>query len=227
MKPVVGFTFHYSNESKMKKHILTLTAVLLCALVHAQSPAFKYGLKAGLNLSHLSYDGNDIQSSGKAGFHVGLLGQLPISEKFLFMPEIIYSQQGGKLTFDEMTSGYHFESTMKLNYLNIPLMVSYPVWKDLSIKAGPQVGFLLSSKNDYSDNYLGDIIAEETNLSDVSHSVDFALNLGLGYRFLEKFVLDARYQFSFSNVFDAANPALSDQKIKNRNFQLSLGYFIQ
>ncbi|RZJ55928.1 MAG: PorT family protein, partial [Flavobacterium sp.] len=38
-----------------------------------------------------------------------------------------------------------------LSYLNVPIMAKYYVIEKLSLEAGPQIGFLLSAKNQVDD----------------------------------------------------------------------------
>lgn len=54
--------------------------------------------------------------------------------------------------------------------------------------------------------------------------------LGLGYQFKDKFYADARYNVSYTNVFKdvTANTNYSiNSDIKNRIFQITVGYFFK
>ena len=110
-------------------------AIMSFSSMNAQEVNF--GIKAGLNLAGLNgsedLDDYDLRTS----FHVGAVAEIGISEKFSFQPELLYSSQGAKAE----ESG--FKATIKLDYLNLPLIAKYYVAEGFSVEAGPQIGFLL------------------------------------------------------------------------------------
>ena len=125
----------------MKKLLLTAVfAVLTIASINAQ----EFGAKAGVNFASLN---GDEDFDGRTSFFVGGVVEFEISESFSLQPELLYSSQGAKSSFSE--EGFDIESTIKLDYLNIPIMAKYYVTEGFSIEAGPQIGFLLSAKAEY------------------------------------------------------------------------------
>ena len=110
--------------------------------------------------------------------------------------------------------GYSFKGSdgnlVALNYLNVPLMAKYYVVKGLSIEAGPQIGYLLSAKN------------ESTNVKDSFKKVDFAANLGVGYKLKNGINFGARYNFGLLNINNVSGDS---GKFRNSVLQLSVGYF--
>jgi len=185
-------------------------AVIGTVSVNAQT---SFGLKGGLNLASITGDDVD-ELDGRTSFHFGGVVEIEISEKFSFQPELVYSAQGASESYDE--EGFDIETTIMLDYLNIPLMAKYYVTDGLSLELGPQIGFLLSSK--FEVEFDGD--SESEDIEDLS-SVDFGLNLGLGYKFDSGLNFGARYNLGLSNLDDTD----SDESIKNGVFQVSLGYF--
>ncbi|RZJ50008.1 MAG: PorT family protein, partial [Flavobacterium sp.] len=97
-----------------------------------------------------------------------------------------------------------------LSYLNVPIMAKYYVIEKLSLEAGPQIGFLLSAKNQVDD------------LKDSFKSVDFGLNLGASYDITEHFFAGVRYNIGLSNIADV--PDESDYKTNNSVVSVSVGY---
>ena len=177
----------------MKKVVLiTVLTVLGLTEVHAQK--INFGAKAGLNIASITGDNTD-NLDPITDFHFGIQAEISISEKFSFQPELLYSGQGSKV---------------HLNYLNIPLMGKYYVSKGFSLEMGPQLGFLLSAKND------------DTDAKDAFKSLDFGVNFGIGYKLDNGLNFSARYNLGLSDINDING--FSD---KNRNgvFQLSIGYF--
>ena len=108
----------------MKKTIIILCTLFLSASAIAQHQKVKLGIKAGLNLATLTFDESELDSSSKAGFTAGVMIEIPMTKKFSLQPEILYSQQGTKTSFsDSDVTNSNYESTIKLNYLNIPVML--------------------------------------------------------------------------------------------------------
>lgn len=217
----------------MKKIILSAAAVLAFGFANAQEEV-KFGAKAGVNFSTLT---GDIEgASSLVGFHVGAFAEIPFAEKFAFQPELLYSTQGAKSTFDDGETT--FDTETKLGYLNIPLMVKYYVAEKFSLEFGPQVGFLLSAKSstdfgidlesafgdlgsvDGLDDLVSDLGAS-ADIKDSLNSVDFGLNFGAGYDFTDHFTAGARYNLGLSNIYKTD---YTDANVKNSVISVSVGY---
>lgn len=185
----------------MKKNLLaTIITVLGLTTINAQG--IKFGAKAGLNLSSITGD-NTEDFKRITDFHFGVMAEWKISDKFALQPEVIYSKQGADTNINS-------EGIISLNYLNIPLIAKYYVTEKWSLEAGPQIGFLLSTKG-------GSI-----NYKDALKSTDFGMNFGVGFKLNNGLNFGARYNLGLFNIIDVNG--VSD---KNRNgvFQLSVGYF--
>jgi len=183
----------------MKKLFCIVSAfVLFVSIVSAQETHF--GLKAGVNIASANVSpGSDYDS--KAGLHVGGLAHIHLSKNFALQPEVVYSMQGGKVD----------DTKLKLNYINIPLLVQYMTDNGFRLQTGPQLGLLLSAKTE-----VGDV---EVDRKDNFTSTDFSWAFGAGYLFPEGFGLDARYNLGISDVWDG-----SSTKIKNSVFQFGVFY---
>ncbi|MBQ4804690.1 PorT family protein [Aquimarina sp. MMG015] len=185
----------------MKKVILIIViTVFTISNVNAQD--FNLGVKGGLNFATLT-GANHSEIGWTTDFNLGIMAEIKISDKFSLQPELMYSGQGYGSSVDS-------EGIIALNYLNVPLMSKYYVTKGLSLEAGPQIGFLLSTKGgtqDYKDQF---------------KTMDFGVNFGVGYKLDNGLYFSARYNLGLSNINNI--DGISD---KNRNgvFQLSIGYF--
>lgn len=207
----------------MKKIILSVAAIFAFGVVNAQE--VKFGAKAGLNLANLTGDVED--ASTKVGFNVGGFVEIKISDKFVFQPELLFSTQGAKEDYSiDYGDGEveKSESTLKLNYLNIPLMAKYYVADKFSLEAGPQVGFLMSAKADvdytYSDGEgYTESVSGSTDVKDSFKSIDFGLNLGAGYDFSDNFSAGVRYNLGLSSISDD-----SESDVKNAVISIGVGY---
>ena len=183
----------------MKKVLLSAVAVMAFMSVSAQETRF--GVKAGLNLSTLTGDAEDAKSL--VGFQVGGFAEIKLTDKFAIQPEVLFSTQGAK--FDGFGGDYKTE----LNYINVPVLAKYFITEAFSVEAGPQIGFLVSAKEEGED------------IKDFTKSVDFGFNLGAGYNFTENLSVGLRYNLGLSNIIDSEE---GDAKVKNSVFGLSVGY---
>ena len=206
-----------------------ITAILLVGFtnVNAQDKV-AFGIKGGVNLSTIT--GDDVESfDSRTCFHFGVLAEVPFSDDFSIQPEIVYSCQGSKYSevIDNsidgpttvITKAISVDGTLKVDYLNIPIMAKYYVAENFSLEAGPQVGFLLSAKNEY--DYPGE--SGEEDIKEYVKGIDFGVNFGLGYKLEGGLNFGARYNLGLSDNND--DPDLANATYKNSVFQFSVGYF--
>ena len=232
----------------MKKIILT--SFMLCSVL-AFSQEIKFGAKVGLNLSNLTgdYPTEIDEHNSKLGFHIGGFAEYPINEQFTLQPELLFSTQGNTYGFkDYYGSGSYYDGVdynLKLNYLNIPVILKYKVIEKLSIDFGPQIGYLMSAKTkidvtedsrDPSQNYSVEIDMLNDGTYDIggttvqvkssANRLDFSLNLGASYDISEKIFLQGRYNLGLSTVDKNSTNGTSTNSwnMKNSVFQLSAGY---
>jgi hypothetical protein len=132
----------------------------------------------------------------------------------------MYSTQGSKFDFLAEYDGniYDTENTFKLSYINIPVMFKYYAAEKFSLEAGPQLGFLTSSKME--TEVIGQSVTQ--NAKSLFESIDFGLNIGAGYDFTKNISAGVRYNFGLANV--GKNEDGSDDSIKNNVFSVSVGY---
>lgn len=207
----------------MKKVLLTAVAVMAFGLSNAQD--VKFGAKAGLNMSNLAGDIENAEM--KIGFQIGGFAEIKISDKFSVQPELLFSTQGAKSEYSESDVDYSYteKSTLKLNYLNIPIMAKYYATEKFYVEAGPQIGFLMSaeSKSEYSETFMGttESASTTTDIKDSLNSTDLGLGLGLGYNFTENIGAGLRFTSGLSNIY---KDAPSDFKVNNSNIAISVAY---
>lgn len=216
----------------MKKLLFTITvSVFGLSLTNAQLD-ISFGAKAGLNVSTIGGDfgisdiDNFTNTKSRVGFHVGGLAEVKLSEKFAVQPELLFSLQGSKIEYrDPVFPEDNEDVTTTLSYINLPIMAKFFPIEGLSVEAGPQVGFLISDKTKSS-------IPDGVNDNTFSYKTfDFGLNIGAGYRMENGLLFQARYNFGLAKIDDTPDP-ISGLGVfgntfsrKNRNFQLSVGYF--
>lgn len=184
----------------MKKIFSCAIVIVLCISIAAAQETH-FGLKAGVNIASANVSPGDDYNS-KVGLHIGGLAHIHLNKNFALQPEVVYSMQGGKKDND---------IGLKLNYINIPLLLQYMTDNGFRLQTGPQLGLLVSAKTENDD--------VEINRKDDFTSTDFSWAFGAGYLFPSGFGLDARYNLGISNVWDAGS-----SKIKNSVFQLGVFY---
>jgi hypothetical protein len=197
----------------MRKISLALALIFISFIAGAQTP--KFGLKAGLNIADISSDAGT-KFNNKLGLNAGLLAHIHLSPQFALQPEVVYSAQGGKYSYQpNPLSSATEEHELGLDYINIPLNFQYMFDNGFRLQTGPQVGFLINVKDKYN--------GQETEFfnSDDFNNVDFSWTAGLGYLSQTGFGIDARYNFGLSNVNEGAGA-----KLKNNVIQVGLFYLL-
>ncbi|WP_343487001.1 porin family protein [Allomuricauda sp. d1] len=164
----------------------------------------QFGAKAGLNFATLQPELTD----SRTAFHLGAMAEISLTDVFSVQPELLYSGHGAK---DQNDSDNN--EIFKVDYLALPILAKYYVVDGLSVEAGPQLGFLLSSKQE--DN------GETDDLKDITKSTDFGFALGVGYKLDSGLNFGVRYYLG-SDVNDIDTDS---EEFKNRVLQLSIGYF--
>jgi hypothetical protein len=202
------FNIKLNINMKMRKLLLVFCGTLLTTgAVYSQASkreeGIKLGFKSGLNVSNFMSSDIEEDMAFRTSIHIGFLAEVIISDKASFQPELLYSGQG-----------YVGEETKKkFNYINVPLLLKYYVADNISIEAGPQVGFLINSIERGNN---GNTDFEDQNV------VDFGVNIGLGYEFPSGIFFQGRYNLGLTNINGSDD---SDKfSYSNSVFQISVGY---
>ena len=187
----------------MKKIILMAVMALATVSSFAQHAVGTFTIqpKVGLSLANVTKGDGDIRVGAVAGAEF----EYQVSDIFSLSAGALYSMQGCKGEVE----GY--DATVKLDYLNIPILANVYVAKGLAVKLGIQPGFNVTSKASVEKG--GTKVTTE--LDDVE-SVDFSIPVGLSYE-INNFVIDARYNLGVNKIADEADS-------KNSVFQFTLGY---
>lgn len=190
----------------MKKLLLAICVTMVSTVSFAQwsSGSFTVQPKVGLNIANIT-DGEG--ASSRLGLVAGAEFEYQLSSKFSLAAGLLYSQQGAK----DKDSGV--TGTLKLDYLNIPVVANIYVAPGFAFKVGLQPGINLSSKISGSSGG-ADVTVDLSDLGMEVESFDLALPLGLSYEF-SNFVIDGRYNLGLTKFLENS---------KNNVIQLTLGY---
>ncbi|OMP30578.1 porin family protein [Mangrovimonas sp. DI 80] len=203
------------------KKLLLCAAIAVLGLSNVNAQELNFGVKTGVNFATL---GGDIEDADmRLGFHIGGIVEYKFNERMGLQGEVLFSTQGAK--YDWSGEGYSEEETWKLDYINVPVSFKYYIVNGFSVEAGPQLGILASAKYEYeySEDFGGVSVNEsgEGDLEDIK-SIDFALNVGAGYKMENGLNFGARFSLGLMNLNDSD---YSDQFIVNNGvIQLSVGY---
>jgi hypothetical protein len=190
----------------MKRKILTWFAASMMTVTFASAQSIKLGVKMGATTYKI--DGLSFSDQFKWGYHVGGTAELMFSKTFGIQPEVLFNQSNTQ-------TGYSFDTlyrslnpgtikSVKLNYMSIPVLLSWRPSPFITFQAGPQFSILMSKER----NLLKDG-QEAFKHGNVSMLGGVQLNI-LSFR------IYGRYGVGLTNL---NNNDLSSDKWKNQGFQ--------
>lgn len=191
--------------NKLFTTISILFFSLLAIQVNAQD-VVKTGAKGGLNFATMS-DGYDTRT----GFVVGGFAKFGIPDSPLsIQPEVMYSQQGGKVDNNEV----------RIDYLQIPVLFKFALSQRGTVEpnlfAGPYAGLRILAEQ---EGGTGGLLGGSSNIESQTEQVDYGLSLGGGIDIEvgnSIFTMDARYNIGLADVF-------TDRDGKHRVFAITFG----
>lgn len=204
----------------MKKiFILAITLLSTAGIANAQSTdkPIKFGIKAGANYSNIIKDdgNNNFKTDYLVGYHAGITLDIKLLDNLAFTPEALYSTKGYKST---SSIG---EFTQTTSFIDIPILASIKLGGGLNLVAGPQVSFLMSTKNEFETGFG---TAEQKIVEDDSDRFKKSLVggvVGFRYDFSNKLGINGRYALDFQK--NNENGTSQTPEFKNQVFQLGLG----
>ena len=196
---------------------MLIACLLLASIgIYAQHAKGSFNIQPKLGLNVATMTNND-GSDPRVGFVGGAEFEYQATDLLSLSFGALYSQQGVKAS-DEGLDG-----TIKMDYINVPVLLNVYVTKGLAVKTGIQPGFKVNSKVKASTSGVSAEVDLEKAFQaagvDASvKSVDFAIPVGLSYEY-RNFQLDARYNFSVSKAIEAEG-----ESTKHSVFQFTIGY---
>lgn len=196
---------------------LRLPAILLLVLLTGfglpafSQSGFHLGLKGGVNMFRI--DGQSFREGYEHGYHAGLFAEINFARKWGIQPEILWNQSQTRTSdrfHDIYDEGFGELRGVQLDYLSIPLLLSYRPSRLVSFQLGPQFGLLLNRQDNLFENGLNAFKS-----GDLSMLGGMQLNIG-------GFKLGGRYSIGLMNINDIDNR----DRWRNEGFQLFLGFRI-
>jgi len=205
------------------KNLLFVLTIVFFGFTNIIAQNIKYGSKIGVNIANITGDETDDLNT-KTSLLAGAVAEIMISDEFSFQAELLYSAQGAKSDYSETLDDVTFRYTsVKLEYINVPLLAKFYITEGFSLEAGPQVGFLITADREFEKTDNGEIEKGEKDILDEIKGIDFGLDFGLAYKLESGIFLSARYNLGLTNINDIVGS--DDFKNQNRVIQISAGYF--
>lgn len=168
------------------KKLLLVPALLFTVMLtaHAQVAA---GLKGGININTVKYREAD-PNSASVGFNAGAVFMINLGDGLILQPEVQYSQKG----YRSPVIGANGQVTSRMNYINVPLLLTVPVGTKFHISAGPEFGYLVKATAVRGGN--------KDDVTDRFQHFDWGLDAGGGYWINNNLAIDLRYCYGFRGL---------------------------
>ena len=190
----------------MKNLILIFSLIIFTGTTIKAQESVLFGAKAGINITNMTSDSFS-DNNTMTGIHLGLLAEIPLSNRFSIQPEVLYATQG--TSADVIMLGSSPKNVeFKLDYIQLPILAKIYLTESISIEAGPSFNFLVNEE----------IGGEKT---DYGSGFEFSGAIGASYKFRGGFFVDVRYIKGFS---DALNKENYTDTYKNSAFQFGIGF---
>ncbi|WP_221412604.1 porin family protein [Fulvivirga lutimaris] len=202
--------------------------ILACLITLSFKPIlaqYNYGIKGGLNLTNnvVNQQSTINDSKYKPGIHFGFFASADVTENIDLQAELLYSGKGYRF----VETAFSESGNLRLNYLNLPLLVGYKATDVIRLSIGPEMGYLISATTKFG--------SDKIDVGDKwDNKFDIGIAAGLDYTLNEKIFTGIRYSHGLTSVI--RNAYISDNngnstgeraKFQNRTLQLTLGYLLK
>lgn len=196
-------------------YALTLFLTASFGMLHAQDNNVntEFGVKGGFNMSNLYTDDADDENI-LYGFNAGVYATLPVSDFVAIQPELLFTTRGSELEYNNALAQGNVK--LKLNYIELPLLVRVNITKNFNIHAGGYASYMVSAKSTGD----GDFEFENQYNTDDFNKFDAGLAGGIGVDF-SPLSVGLRYNYGLTTIEKDGDDS-SD--LKNSNLSLYLSY---
>ncbi len=184
----------------MKVTLRSSILILLILFSFQLKSQISLGINWGVNYSNVR---GEITDYLKPGICFGAFSSLKITEKFYFVPEIDYSEQG------YLIHSLNGKLRNRLNYLNFPLLFTYRDLPQFHIELGPQIGYLIKYEGETGSSLLQ------------MPKFDYGVDVGAKAFIVNGLFVNVRYYYGVSNLnrkYEGTN------SLRNSTLAFSVGY---
>ncbi len=222
----------------MKKLIFASFAILMSLSSFAQyDPGFRFGIKAGANLSNLNGSNDLSLSSGGNAFNfkdnssrsLGFAGGVffRFGRDFYLQPEVMLSQKGGEFNvYKDGVKNENGKVDVRFSNLDVPILFGVRIAKFFRVNVGPMASIRMSSNGKIGDSF--DDITGDNSDAAFKNRLAYGYQAGVGFDF-GRLSLDVRYEGNFTEIakVNFNNSQTSAQFGRKSNlFQATLGFAI-
>ncbi len=204
----------------MKKILFSIVALILSLSASAQ---FKGGFYAGINGSQV--DGDNYVGFYKLGLNLGATVFYPLSPRFSASMEILFSQKGAQAKHYD---GYPQQMLLKLNYIEVPILINYhdnTKGKDkFTISLGTSVSRLVNDTLIIAFPMLQGLTKPEIQSL---HGFDWGVVVGGAYNLTDRWQVNVRYSYSIIQMGESLNSNYLNKGLFNNVVSFRIGYIIQ
>jgi len=232
------------------KHIslspLLLLIFILPSAGLAQQSSFDFTLRAGLNLSYLSFDNEEVPGKRiKPGVNIGLAANYHTSESLFLQTALTFTTKGARIR-GNVPLGFEGivvegrttkpELTSQQMYVQVPLHIGYKIpltpKKKLTVQAGPYAAYGVAGKTRLAANvlygdYIDDTPMEEKTFGERGlQKLDYGAGAGIGLD-LGETIISLNYELGLRNIAPTGItyiPFYHDTSYKNRNLCLQVDF---
>jgi len=193
----------------MKSKSIVLSLLLMTfAVMNTRAQGLHLGVKGGANI--FKVDGQGYDQGFHFGYNVGAFAEINFPGVFGIQPEVLWNQTNYRsgTKFSDIYPGGIDDVKGKLNYLSIPILLSFRPAKIISLQAGPQFGILLNQDKNLVENG-----------KEAFKKGDFSLVGGVQLN-LASIVIGGRYVVGLTDINDVSD----NNKWKNQGFQVYAGF---
>lgn len=199
------------------KKIFTLVFLAVTVFAATATAQVKFGLKGGVNVTHMSIDSKVLDADNRAGFFVGPTVKISLPLTGLGIDaSALYDQRSAKITgnYDGDTYG----KTLKQQSVQIPVNLRYGVGlgslANVFVFAGPQFGFNVGDKD----------------IKDIDwkwKSSNFSVNVGLGATLIKHLQVTANYNIACGTTGEVTVSDVGESAVKGKNnaWQIGVAYY--
>ncbi len=163
--------------------ILLLSFLMIVSSLNLLAQGFKGGVTGGLVVSQV--DGDGYGGYNKIGFQGGVYSRYYFGDKLALTAMLRYLPKGSHFG-DNKTQTYF---KINLNYIDIPITVSYRLFNKIDISAGVSAGVLFKTK---VEDPTGRVSAERL----FYKKTDISVLAGVSYCITEKVSINVEHMYS-------------------------------
>jgi hypothetical protein len=174
----------------------------------------KFQIVGGVSAANMNFNKGvpapaaPISASWKTGFTFGVIINFNLADNLLLQPGYYFSQRNGT---DKSTG-----TDYSMNYLSLPVLLSYNISPAIAFAAGPQVELLISAKNK--------INGVSTNITHDTEERSIGLTAGIDLKPFHSFLISARYMQGLNHIGIGQRSNIKEFKFEVVNLMLGFAF---